>query len=285
MAEVTKIRRVCNGVLIAIVLLSVICFVPAENVFVPVLFALFCGWAMYEFYALIVSSGRSVSRSVGIAGGMALMLITWMTTLGIVSEAIWTATLVCIIGMILTLNLVFSDKQRALDSATNTLFGFVYIAFMLSFLVRVFMAGTPSTPGWLAVYLLVVVKWGDSGGFFIGNAFGKHKLCPHISPKKSWEGLAGSILFGVLSSLIWFWLGEGQLAGYELTFFSASLLGILLPTVGTLGDLVESVVKRAAQTKDSNPINTGLGGVLDMCDSVLFAAPVLFLYIQFLPRI
>ena len=136
-------------------------------------------------------------------------------------------------------------------------------------------------PGWAAFYIILCMKMADSGGYFFGTRFGKHKLAPTISPKKSWEGLVGGIVFCTVVNVVWWIVSKGQLnSSIALPLGHALVLGILFPIVGTLGDLVESMFKRAVDVKDSNTMVYGLGGILDMVDSILFAAPMLFIYIE-----
>ncbi len=125
------------------------------------------------------------------------------------------------------------------------------------------------------------MKMADSGGYFFGTRFGKHKLAPVISPKKSWEGLLGGIVFCVAVNLIWLIVSQGHInSTISFSLGHALVLGFLFPIVGTAGDLVESLFKRAVDVKDSNSMVYGLGGILDMIDSILFAAPMLYIYIE-----
>jgi phosphatidate cytidylyltransferase len=125
----------------------------------------------------------------------------------------------------------------------------------------------------LVVYLLAVTKIADIGGYFMGRLFGKKKLAPKISPSKTVVGA----VFGLLSSL----LMSLFLSTYvNISIYEAVFLGIILGGAAELGDLAESVLKRDAQVKDSNQI-PGLGGVLDLIDSLLFTTPILFAYFRF----
>jgi phosphatidate cytidylyltransferase len=111
--------------------------------------------------------------------------------------------------------------------------------------------------------------------------FGKHKLAPVISPKKSWEGLLGGIIFCVAVNAMWWTFSGGQInSTISFSLGQALMLGLLFPLIGTAGDLVESLFKRAVNVKDSNTMVYGLGGILDMIDSILFAAPMLYIYIE-----
>lgn len=122
-------------------------------------------------------------------------------------------------------------------------------------------------PARIVTFILCVVA-SDTGGYIAGVLFGKHKMAPTVSPKKTWEGFAGSVLFGVgigIACSIWL-LGVGWYVGL--------LLGVLLVAVGTAGDLVESMIKRDAGIKDMSSFLPGHGGIMDRLDSLLVAAPV-----------
>jgi phosphatidate cytidylyltransferase len=142
------------------------------------------------------------------------------------------------------------------------------------------LASTPPSTGdkWGAALVLCVFAgiWiCDSVAFFAGKAFGKHKLFPRVSPNKSWEGA----VVGFLAAAA----GFAALAHYFLPFLPtihAAVLGALIGVVGQIGDLVESLLKRDAGIKDSSTIIPGHGGIFDRFDSVLFAAPVTYLYVK-----
>ena len=127
-----------------------------------------------------------------------------------------------------------------------------------------------------AIFLLFAVTWFyDSFAYFIGSAFGKHKLFPNISPKKSLEGLIGGILF-----TIFIILGIKSFTSViEFSYFHCIIISILLSVTGQIGDLFESIIKRYAGVKDSSNLIPGHGGILDKLDSLLFNAPILYYYL------
>jgi phosphatidate cytidylyltransferase len=121
------------------------------------------------------------------------------------------------------------------------------------------------------VAFLLVVTMSDTGGLVAGRLFGRHPMAPTISPKKSWEGLAGSAVFGVAAGI------GAALFGLKVPFWVGIVLGLALAAVGTAGDLVESMIKRDLGIKDMSSFLPGHGGVMDRLDSLLFAAPVAWL--------
>ena len=126
------------------------------------------------------------------------------------------------------------------------------------------------------VAFVLVVAMSDTGGLIAGVLFGKHPMAPRISPKKSWEGLAGSLIFGVAA-------GVGTaIFGLDVAFWVGILLGVALVAIGTCGDFIESMIKRDLGIKDMSSFLPGHGGVMDRLDSLLFAAPVAWLIMYIL---
>lgn len=134
------------------------------------------------------------------------------------------------------------------------------------------------------LFMVLSIAWiGDSGAYIIGTKWGKHKLIPRISPKKSLEGAVGGLCFSLLAALLarWFFITPwaSRWFNLDLHIIHYIVLGVLLGAVGQLGDLAESLLKRDAKVKDSGGIIPGHGGLLDVIDSLLFTAPVMYYYI------
>jgi phosphatidate cytidylyltransferase len=129
------------------------------------------------------------------------------------------------------------------------------------------------------LYLIVVTKFSDMGAYVTGSLIGKHPLIPHISPNKTWEGFFGALVFSTAGSFGLRALLPGGLRA--LTTVDALILGLGLGFAAIIGDLAESIVKRSAGVKDSGRLLPGIGGTLDLIDSILFTAPLLFFYLRF----
>jgi phosphatidate cytidylyltransferase len=170
------------------------------------------------------------------------------------------------------------------------------VAFLFNYFTRLAVAFEPVPLGSplgvtgrrLIFYLVAVVKSMDTGAFLFGSVFGRHKLFPRISPNKTWEGFVGGIAAGLGASLLFFHAcrsGPGaESAALGTVVFGlrdAVMLGVLLPAAGVLGDLLESLIKRGCGVKDSGRWIPGMGGMLDITDSLLVAAPVLYYYVRF----
>lgn len=167
------------------------------------------------------------------------------------------------------------EMSRLLPLA-QLLFGWFYIYFLAGYLVRIY--NFESEKGaWILILFIVLTKFSDLGAYVTGSLIGKHKMIPKVSPAKTWEGFVGGILF----SAVFGWLVV-KLSGNQLTGFSLShvlLLGMVLGTFAVLGDLVESLLKREAEVKDSGHFLPGIGGALDLIDSLLFNAPIMYMYL------
>lgn len=162
------------------------------------------------------------------------------------------------------------DLHRAADRVGRALVGIAWIAGLASFLPRL----RALDDGLAWVFLAMVIPWlGDTGGYFAGRAFGRTKLYPRVSPKKTWEGLAGGLLLTTAGVIL-----VKVLALPDLGWAECVLLGVVLGAAATLGDLAESLLKRSFDVKDSGWIMPGHGGLLDRIDSLLFVAPLLYAF-------
>ncbi|HXZ03832.1 MAG TPA: phosphatidate cytidylyltransferase [Ktedonobacteraceae bacterium] len=180
-------------------------------------------------------------------------------------------------ALLITLPLLFIRKK--LDGAmvdwSLTLAIPIYLGWPMSvfLLLRGFQGGI--TPGFWWILTVFLGVWGfDTGAFFSGHFFGKHKLAPAISPAKTWEGVSGGLVFSIVAALICTTWTLG------VPWYLAILLGILIGIAATLGDLAESLIKRQTHVKDSGQFMPGHGGILDRIDSLLFAVVVVFLFAQ-----
>ncbi len=158
------------------------------------------------------------------------------------------------------------------------IFGVAYIGLLLSFTIQLRLLGGPQDGIFALSALVTVVKLGDTGAYTTGRLFGRHKMTPVLSPGKTWEGAAGGLVSAVLGAWIVMRLLPGML-GHTLSQASWSWLsfGLVVGIAGILGDLAESLFKRDVGRKDSSTWMPGFGGILDVLDSILFAAPVAYL--------
>jgi len=164
-------------------------------------------------------------------------------------------------------------RSRASEAAGILAAGFLYVCLPFALLLMV-MDRYPRGNLWI-LFLLTVIFLSDTGAFYFGRFFGKRKLYPSVSPNKTWAGALGGLFAGVVSGLLVARLF--RLGGFPL---ETALLAGALSVVGQVGDLVESMLKRNAGVKDSGRVLPGHGGLLDRVDGVLFAVPLLYLYLS-----
>jgi phosphatidate cytidylyltransferase len=226
--------------------------------------------ALWEFYRLAEKTGIPVAKTVGMVFGAATLL-GWADLWGYATVALW--------GMFLLLLVVLScvsqlfarvELSTALGGASGTVFGVLSVALPATAMCYL-RSVSPQ-----AVLLLFVLVWGcDSFAYYTGRSFGRHKLAPRVSPNKTWEGtiggFVGGTLIGAAAGTWWVFPELGPVRG--------ALVGALATSAGQLGDLVESLWKRGAGVKDSGTFLPGHGGFYDRVDSLLFAAPVLAVFI------
>ncbi|HJW34171.1 MAG TPA: phosphatidate cytidylyltransferase [Holophagaceae bacterium] len=177
--------------------------------------------------------------------------------------------------------LFFDEKlEEALPSQAIAWMAALVLGLGLGFQQKIFMLeGTlPKTGSRLILALYIITWFGDSTAYFVGSYFGKHKLAPRVSPKKSWEGALGNTLGNVAGAAL-----MRATVCTEWSWVDVVALGLFLGIVGQLGDLVESTWKRSAGVKDSNVGVSipGHGGVLDRVDSLMLAAPAMYAYLRF----
>lgn len=178
----------------------------------------------------------------------------------------------------------FRKAYDALLHVAVEFFGVCYVSVPLSFMIGILFPtphmGAPQEGRWWLIYLIAVTKITDVGAYFVGRLWGKHKLSPVLSPKKTVEGAIAGFLCAVLMSMGLYAFGSVFMdRTFHLTFVESIWLGMLIGIVSQVGDLAESLLKRDAVVKDSNTL-PGLGGVLDMVDSLLFTAPVVYFFLR-----
>lgn len=171
--------------------------------------------------------------------------------------------------------------DRPIVRVAVTMIGLLYVPFLFSFMARLLMLpdGSGAVPGAaLVVWLVAVTKFTDMGAYLTGSLIGKHKMIPHISEGKTWEGFFGAIFWAELAACGLYVLMPEKLEILN-GWGNVVLLGALLAVLAVLGDLAESIVKRSFGAKDSGAFLPGIGGALDLLDSLCFTAPVLYFYL------
>lgn len=177
------------------------------------------------------------------------------------------------------------EGALTLQRIFNTVFGVVYTVIFFGFIVRLMYFqpdGVGITGFFLVLFLVMVTKFSDMGAYAFGVVFGKHKMIPHISPAKSWEGFVGAFVGSFVAAIILLLLVPEKIA--PIGWLHAMILAPVLCATAVTGDLAESVLKRCVAIKDSGHKLPGIGGILDLTDSLLFTAPVFYFYLSAIAR-
>ncbi|MBD3347649.1 MAG: phosphatidate cytidylyltransferase [Candidatus Eisenbacteria bacterium] len=234
------------------------------------------GLGLYEFYRMLESKGIKPYKTVGVVAGL---VVAWYVYFqgGFFSSLFITLVLLTI----MVLELFRRDGELAVYHISSTIFGVFYVGWLGShvILLRQLGEGFPGDDrGGFFVILAFALAWGsDTGAYFVGHAIGRRKLLPRVSPAKSVEGAIGGLLFGALAAVI----ARISFAPF-LSWLDVLALGLVSPVMATLGDLVESLMKRDVKIKDTSNALPGHGGMLDRFDSVLFVAPFVYYYLRFI---
>jgi phosphatidate cytidylyltransferase len=238
-----------------------------------------------EFYGIVEKRDLVCFKGWGIAGGVLLMIGTFLNVTGRlgtsgsparVNDFETSFLILFVLGLCLCQFFSRSNTAGILAIST-TLFGLMYVPWLLNFIQKINFF--PRVDGhYYLLYFVLITKFSDTGAYSVGSLIGKHKMIPRISPGKTWEGFGGAILFSVLSSVIFVHFLGHKMPGMDLRH--AIILGIILGLCAVVGDLIESLFKREAGVKDSGKFFPGIGGILDLLDSLLFNAPIMYLYLR-----
>jgi phosphatidate cytidylyltransferase len=231
-------------------------------------------FGLYEFFTLIEKKGIQIYKYFGIVVGSIIPLsIYFKFELTKGWELLFTVLLLVVIFL---LQFARKDSRGAVEGVSTLVFGILYIAWLFSFIVKI--RYLPEGKSLLAA-LLLITKSGDIGAYLIGTRWGRRLLIARISPKKSVEGAIGGFIFSILAAL------ASKIFIPDFSYPHLFIVGMFLGVLGQLGDLSESLIKRDCQMKDSGNIFPGIGGVLDIIDSLLFTIPAFYFYMAFINKL
>ena len=165
------------------------------------------------------------------------------------------------------------SRGSALLNLSTTLFGVLYVSLFFGTLIGVREIGG----GYMVMSMFVTIWICDSAAFHVGSSMGTHKLYPRVSPNKTWEGAVAGLIFAILTAV-----AARHFVLAFLPMSGAIVIGVIVGTVGQMGDLVESLMKRDAGVKDSSTLIPGHGGAFDRFDSILLVAPCVYLYLEYI---
>jgi phosphatidate cytidylyltransferase len=300
---------------VGIPLIVILCL--AGGIYFFLFIAILSAFALHEFYKLAEKKNLKPSISLGILAGFVLNLSFYYVPVkeSIVSFAISVGVgipyptqtqlvfmIILIFVLVILIYELFRNRGSVLLNSSATIFGILYISLFLGTIIglrelfvpfdfpmsRYFSSPSSFTDPQAAA---IVYRWGgytiiailatiwicDSAAYYIGSAMGKHKLFPRVSPNKSWEGAIGGFIFSILAAIT-----AKYVALEYLSVGNALVIGVIVGVFGQIGDLVESALKRDAGVKDSSTLLPGHGGVLDRFDSLLFVAPLIYFYLDYI---
>ncbi len=224
-----------------------------------------------EFYRLIQKENIISLKVIGIISALILAISIYFNI-----DNLGLGIFVTILILVLFLARLYTRRiEGSLLDISITLLGVFYVGWLISHFILI-----RQLPYWGKeyTYLLFLTTWSiDNGAYVIGSKWGRHKVIPQISPRKSTEGIAGGLVGGLLAVFLvrWWFLPH-------LDYIHCLGIGLSLGIIGQLGDLSESLIKREAKVKDTGKFLPGHGGILDRFDSLFFTAPILYYYIKFI---
>ena len=268
----------------ALVLLAVIMVLGREALGLAVSILAIIG--IHEFYGAMESSGYKPIKLIGYLSCLSLLYLTFrdkinpdgLTFVFIPSKGLSLAMFLVILALFCIL--IFQYDKYTITDIAVTIMGIFYVVFLFSFIILVRNMGER---GDLYIWLVFVGAWApDTAAYFTGVAFGRTKILPVISPKKSLEGSIGGVLgsMAIMSAVGFYLNAEGIYNQGGIPFYHYIVLGLLCGIISQLGDWAASAIKRRAGIKDYGRLMPGHGGVLDRFDSILFIAPVVYFYLS-----
>jgi len=262
----------------------------ADGVFV-LLVAFLALSGLVEFYGIAEKRGLASFKISGVIGGLLLMVGTFLNLTGHLGSTgsparvndFETSFLIVFVLGLCVRQFVSKANTAGLVAISTTLFGLMYVPWLLNFIQKInffpFAPGSPADAGkYFLLYFILITKFSDMGAYAVGSLIGKHKMIPRISPGKTWEGFGGAIAVSTGASVAFVYFFGAKMVG--MNYLHAVILGVILSITAVIGDLIESLFKREAGVKDSGALFPGIGGILDLLDSLLFNAPIMYLYLR-----
>lgn len=238
-----------------------------------------------EFYGIVEKRNLICFKEWGLLGGALLMVGTFLHVTGKLGiygtpsrvNDFETGFLILFVLGLCVRQFVSKSNTAGILAISTTLFGLMYVPWLLNFIQKInFFPGVDGH--YYLLYFVLITKFSDTGAYAVGSLIGRHKMIPRISPGKTWEGFGGAILVSTGASLVFTHFLGGHMKG--MNWKHAIILGVLLSASAVVGDLIESLFKREAGVKDSGRLFPGIGGILDLLDSLLFNAPIMYLYLR-----
>jgi len=256
----------------------------SEGVFIVIIVFLALA-GLVEFYGIAEKRGLPCFKYCGLIGAVLLTVGTFLELTGHIGTQgsparvndFETGFIILFVLGLCVRQLVAKTNLAGIAAIAVTLFGLMYVPWLLNFIQKINFF--PNVEGKIfLLYFVLVTKFSDMGAYLVGSLIGRHKMIPRISPNKTWEGFGGAIFFSTAASLAFVHFFHDHMFG--MNSLHAVVLGIILSFTAVIGDLIESLFKREAGVKDSGSFFPGIGGILDLLDSLLFNAPIMYLYLR-----
>ncbi len=233
---------------------------------------------MQEFYNLTEQCKAAPQRIIGTAAGVVLFVLNFCAATGLVHLENWLLEGLSMFMLLLFVMFVcelYRPSENPAGNIATTIMGVVYVALPLSLMCYIPVLGDGVWSAWKMLFFVFIIWSNDVFAYLVGMTLGRHRLFERHSPKKSWEGFFGGLAGAVLMG----WIASRVMDGSAALWMGLALVAAV---TGVLGDLVESMLKRAAGVKDSGNIIPGHGGILDRFDALLLAAPFVVVYMLLL---
>jgi phosphatidate cytidylyltransferase len=282
------LRRLASfAVLWTIVLVALFSpFKLVSDYFFLVIMVFLAAAGLAEFYGMAGKAGHECYAGCGVFGGVLLLAATFVDVSGEfglsarpsrVNDFESSFFILFVLGLCIR-QFLSRHTAKGIVAISTTLFGLMYVPWLLNFIQKINFFSPPVEGHFYLLYFVLVTKFSDCGAYAAGSLFGRHKMIPRISPGKTWEGFAGAVVVSTAASVVFAAAAGRHLAG--MTTLHAVILGVILSVAAVVGDLIESLFKREAGLKDSGRLFPGIGGILDLLDSLLFNAPLMYLYLR-----
>lgn len=251
------------------------------------LFLIFSTLGTVEFYQILNKKELSNNTKYGPFVNIVVYCLLTLAFLGIIDYRF--LFLIVPIMLILVVQELFMQDTIPYQNISSTLFGILYITLPFAALNYIsfneeFYAKIGLSNNWSLLTGFFIILWtSDSMAYLVGRKFGKHKLFPRVSPGKTWEGLAGGVIFAIIAGYIYSIVTKDVQADATInTTLHWIIMAVIISVFGVLGDLSESLLKRSGGVKDSGTLLPGHGGVLDRFDGIFFSSPIILTYLLFI---
>ena len=281
------LRRILSTVILWTVILTALFSsneLISDGVFLLII-AFLALTGLIEFYGIAAKRGMVNFKWSGLVGGLLLMIGTFLNLTGHLGTSgsparvndFETSFLILFVLGLCVRQFMAKTNPAGLMAISTTLFGLMYVPWLLNFIQKINFF--PNVEGkYFLLYFILITKFSDMGAYAVGSLIGRHKMIPRISPAKTWEGFGGAIAVSTGASVTFVYFFGAHM--YHMNYVHAVILGVILSIAAVIGDLIESLFKREAGVKDSGQIFPGIGGILDLLDSLLFNAPLMYLYLR-----